>query len=84
MTLPLWFDPARVVLSVDVTAMLARGVHPLHEVKEILQRGVPGCIVELRSTFEPAPLLDVCREMGMEVWCEGEPGAYHTCIRKPG
>ncbi|BDU71708.1 sulfurtransferase TusA family protein [Mesoterricola silvestris] len=84
MTLPPWFDPAQVILSVDVTAMLAKGVHPLQAVRDTLDACAPGSIVELRSTFEPAPLLEVFRGLGMEVWCEGGPGAFHTCIRKSG
>lgn len=84
MSAPAWYDPARVILSVDVTAMLAKGVHPLQPVREALQACAPGSIVELRSTFEPAPLLEVFRELRMDVWCEGEAGAFRTCIRKPG
>ncbi len=83
-TPPLWFDPARVILSVDVSAMLARGVHPLQQVQESLESAAPGDIVELRSAFEPAPLLQFFRDRRMEVWCGEEAGSFHTCIRKPG
>lgn len=80
-TLPPWYDPAKVVLSVDVAAVLATGEHPLFPVRKALAQGAPGAIVELRSRFEPTPLLDVFRAEGLEVWCgASEGGLFHTCI----
>jgi hypothetical protein len=71
-----------VILSVDVAAFLDRGVHPLQTVREALGAAAPGDIVELESTFEPAPLLEVFSGEGMDVWCAGEDGIYLTSIRK--
>ena len=83
LALPSWYDPAAVVLSVDVAAVLATGEHPLQRVRQTLVQGTPGAIVELRSPFEPTPLLDVFRGEGMTVWCGQEGDQFHTCILKP-
>lgn len=81
--LPTWYDPAKVVLSVDVTALLASGEHPLARVKKAVAQGLSGAIVELRSSFEPTPLITLFREEGLDVWCALAGGQFHTCILKP-
>lgn len=80
---PDWFDPSRVVLVVDAAAALASGVHPLHRVREALAACCAGGIVEVRSAFEPAPLLDTMKAEGMGVWCGRTGPDYRTCILKP-
>lgn len=79
---PGWVDPSKVVLSVDAAELLAQGVHPLVRVREALARCGQGGIVEVRSAFEPAPLLDTMRAEGMAAWCGREGEVYRTCILK--
>jgi hypothetical protein len=81
--LPDWYDPAKVVLSIDVAAALASGEHPLNRVRKALAAAGPGGIVELRSAFEPAPLLDVMRGEGRPAVCVRKGEACHTVIRNP-
>ena len=39
-------------------------------------------IVALRSAFEPAPLLELFRQEGAQVWCAREGAVFLTCILK--
>ena len=52
---PDWCDPAQVVLDLDVTALLATGEHPLERVKLAVAQCAPGQVVQLTSSFQPAP-----------------------------
>lgn len=80
--LPAWYDPAKVILDLDVAALMATGEHPLERVREAIARCQPGEIVALSSPFRPEPLLGVFRSSGAQVWC-GPQGALHrTLIRK--
>jgi len=81
---PAWYQPARVILDLDVTALLATGEHPLGRVKRAVQGSAPGDIVALHSCFRPEPLLDTFREEGLGVWCVLREGLHRTFICKPG
>jgi hypothetical protein len=81
--LPAWYDPAKVMLELDVAPLLAKGEHPLARIKQAVAACAPGEIVELRSGFRPEPLLFVFQSDGLEVWCGREGAQFRTCIRKP-
>ena len=81
--MPAWYDPAKVILDLDVAALMATGEHPLERARQAVARSGPGEIVALLSPFRPAPLLEVFREAGMLVWCGPEGALFRTCIRKP-
>lgn len=81
--LPEWFDSGRVVLRIEVAEFLARGEHPLAAAQKAVAACGSGDIVELRSDFPPAPLMDIFREAGMALACVREEGVFRTCIRKP-
>ncbi|MBI3131747.1 MAG: DUF1858 domain-containing protein [Acidobacteria bacterium] len=80
---PEWFDETRVVTTLDVTAMLAEGTHPLALVRRLLAEHPAGAIVRLRSPFEPAPLLDHALEEGWWTAVLKEGEAYLTALRRP-
>ena len=79
---PDWYDPARVVMDLDVAALLATGEHPLARVQAAVARCAPGEIVQLRSTFKPTPLLAAFTTEGLRVWCGHEGDLFRTCICK--
>ena len=79
---PDWVDPSKVVLDLDVTALLATGEHPLERVKQAVAQCAPGQIVQLRSSFQPAPLLALFTAEGLRVWCGQEGPLFRTCIGK--
>jgi len=80
--LPAWFDPGKVVLTLDASPLLAAGEHPLARIKQAVAACAPGEIVELRSGFRPEPLLFVFQSAGLEVWCGQDGTGFRTCIRK--
>lgn len=80
---PAWYDPAKVVLDLDVTALLAAGEHPLARVKQAVAQSAPGEIVALRSGFRPEPLISIFQSDGIQVWCGREGALFLTCICKP-
>lgn len=82
MSLPAWFDPARVILEINVANLLATGEHPLPRVQAALAAAAPGAQVLLHSSFEPAPLLDVMRSLGLDAWCGRNGDSYRTLILK--
>jgi len=80
---PDWCDAAKVVLDLDVTALLATAEHPLERVKLAVAQCASGQVVQLRSSFQPAPLLALFTAEGMRVWCGQEGALFRTCIGKP-
>jgi hypothetical protein len=80
---PDWYDPSRLVLDLDVAALLATGEHPLERVKLAVAASAPGEIIQLRSPFLPAPLVTLFTGEGMRVWCGKEGPLFRTCISKP-
>lgn len=57
------FDPA-VVTDLDVRELLARGLEPLPVILELADALEPGCVLHIRSPFQPAPLYGVMAERG--------------------
>ena len=82
-TLPAWYEPAHVILDLDVAALMATGEHPLERVQAVFAVSQPGQILALTSPFRPEPLLEVFRSAGAQVWCGPQGELHRTLIRKP-
>ena len=74
---PDWVTRGRVVQDVDAGSLLARGVHPLREIREAVGGLGPGEFVILRAPFRPEPLLGAMRREGAQVYCTAE-GECHV------
>jgi carbamoylphosphate synthase small subunit len=80
---PPWYDAARVVAAVDADAMLARGDHPLGEVRRHVQSLGCHMIVCVDAGFVPAPLVDAFRKQGCQVATFPiADGRYRTAITR--
>ena len=79
---PAWYDPAKVILDLDVAPLLAAGEHPLARLRAAVADCAPGEIVLVRSGFRPEPLIFVFQSDGQAVWSSQENGHFFTCIRK--
>lgn len=79
---PDWVETARMVETLDVSALLAGGKHPLANVRQTLGVHPVGAIVCLRSPFPPAPLLDHAREEGWQAAVIREGDGYLTALRR--
>jgi hypothetical protein len=82
-TPPPWFDSAQVAEALDADALLAAGEHPLGAARKALARHPPGAVITIRSSFEPAPLIDQLAESGLLVACMPQGAGFLTALRKP-
>jgi uncharacterized protein (DUF2249 family) len=69
---PSWFDEKRIVESMDGRPMIEAGERPLDSVMSTLGRLSKGKILELTTPFEPAPLIDLAKQKGFQVWSKEE------------
>lgn len=80
---PFWFNPEKVIESVDARPMLAQGIHPVTEVFERLTGMQNGEILLLISGFPPAPLIDKAKNKGYEVFMhQKDEDEFHTFFLK--
>jgi len=82
-TRPEWFDPAKIVASLDEKAS-DPGKMPIVSVLQQVAALQPGEILELITTFLPAPGIDILRKKNLLVWSmEGESNLIRTFVSKP-
>ena len=65
---PEWFDRLKIVDTVDARPLIEAGEQPVTVVMAHLKRLGPGQIFALITPFVPAPLIDLARKQGYEVW----------------
>jgi len=81
---PGWFDKARIVASIDERGIGDNDRMPLVTLNEEATRLQPGEIVELVTTFIPAPGIDIMKQRGFAVWAlEETPELIKTYFTKP-
>ena len=80
---PEWFDPEKVVASIDERAA---DPHKM-PIVTVLQRAVtlrPGEVLELITTFLPAPGIEIMKTKGLLVWSSQQaPELVRTYVSKP-
>lgn len=69
---PQWFDPSKIVKSLDARLILESGQHPMSQVLEELKGLKSGDIYELITPFLPAPLKDLAEQKGYRAWAKQE------------
>lgn len=79
---PSWFREEDVRAVLDAADLLASGGHPLAAVRRALEALPPAAVVELRSDFEPAPLLERMRSEGIEAACVRDGDRFRTVLRR--
>lgn len=65
---PGWFHPSRIVSSFDATAAINSGESPLSEVMQRSHCLGQNEILELKTPFIPAPIIDLLQEKKFSVW----------------
>ncbi|GAO30146.1 DUF1858 domain-containing protein [Geofilum rubicundum] len=65
--LPDWLGDSQVVRSFDATDVINRGESPMAAVLSTARQLGEGEVLELKSPFVPAPLLDMLKEQGFAV-----------------
>jgi hypothetical protein len=75
---PSWFDPTKVVRTIDADAMLAAGQAPLNAVFAAAGALAPGEILEVTAAFRPVPLLESLQKQGRLCYLlASAPGRFH-------
>lgn len=82
---PVWMENATVARSLDARPVIAGGGHPLEQVLGEL-KGLPtGSVYLLITPFLPAPLLDLLKKQGHQVWSrKNDEGLHENFVRKGG
>jgi len=65
---PAWWEPDKVVLTLDARPILNAGEKPLSRVMADFSKLQKGQIYRLIAPFEPAPLIDIGKDRGLESW----------------
>lgn len=76
---PAWLTEGTVVETIDGSAMLEQGIHPIGKVREVCARLQPGELLQLLTPFRPQPLIDTMGRSGLQVFsAETSPGTHST------
>jgi hypothetical protein len=80
---PNWMQNATVARSLDARPVIAGGGHPLEQVLRELKELPAGSIYLLITPFLPAPLLDLMKKQGYQVWSrKNDEGRHENYIHK--
>ena len=81
---PDWFDPSRIVKSLDARLIIEAGQQPMSQVLDELKVIKPGEIYELITPFIPAPLIDIAKKKEYQTWSQQvEPDVFQTYFHVP-
>lgn len=76
---PPWAEDKNVVQTIDVRPLIEQGEHPKEHVLKQSAKLSSGEVLQLLTPFKPAPLMDILRQRGFQVWADD-----HRCfIYKP-
>jgi hypothetical protein len=79
---PEWFSEADVVDRFDATRMINSGESPMNEVLSRAKNLGQSKILELRTPFIPAPILEMLMGKGYQVWSQQDKRGVSSFIRK--
>jgi len=80
---PEWFDESRITVSIDEKATDPNKM-PLTVILKEAAHMKPGEIIELKTTFLPAPGIDIMKKKGLLTWSiEEASGLVKTYVSKP-
>ncbi len=65
---PFWFKTGSIVKTIDARPMLERGEHPVGLVLEEIRHVDEGEILELITSFVPAPLIEKVQDKNFYAW----------------
>lgn len=71
-SVPKWFNPEMVKLTLDAVPLIESGDQPLPLITKKLNELREGDIFELVTPFVPAPAVDMGKKRGLEVWVKKE------------
>lgn len=63
---PDWFDEAKIVRQFDASPIINSGGSPMAEILEFAKELQQGEILEIKTPFVPAPIIDMLKEKGFK------------------
>jgi hypothetical protein len=66
---PAWFDQSKIVSWLNATPIINSGASPMTEILQQANLLKTGEILELTTPFIPAPIIDMLRSKGFNVYC---------------
>lgn len=63
---PDWFDAARIAQRFDASSIINAGGSPMADILSLAQKLQPGEILELKTPFVPAPIIDMLKDKGFK------------------
>lgn len=82
--LPDWFDEGRVIHFFDATEVINRGESPMSAVLGDARQLKGDEILKLKAPFIPAPLLDMLKEQGFEVFSLQKEDGVISYVKRTG
>jgi uncharacterized protein (DUF2249 family) len=79
---PEWFNESKIVESFDAIPVINSGGHPMADVMTLAQKLQPGEILELKTPFVPAPLIDMLKSKGFESFSVTEGEEVRSYFKK--
>lgn len=80
---PGWVTNGTLQHSIDADALLASGEHPLAAVQRAVACLGPNETLQIRSSFRPAPLIDMMREKELQIYYrEVSPDHHETWLAR--
>jgi hypothetical protein len=80
---PDWMQTITIARTLDARPIIAGGGHPLEQVLRELRELHAGSIYLLITPFLPAPLLDLVKKQGHQVWSrKNDEGLHENYVRK--
>jgi len=79
---PEWLSPGRISQRYDATPLINSGGSPMTEIVSKVNNLLPGEILELKTPFIPAPIIDLLKEKGFRIFSRKEEGIVLSYITK--
>ncbi len=79
-TRPEWFNEAKIKQRFDATPVINSGGSPMAEILKIAQNLNPGEILELKTPFVPAPIIDLLTGKGFKTFSLEKGGVVLTYV----
>lgn len=82
--IPQWFDESKIAIHFDASPVINSGGSPMADILSMSQKLNPGEIMELKTPFVPAPIIDILKGKDFRVYSRETQDGVKTYISKKG
>lgn len=80
---PQWFDHSKIKVRFDATSIINSGGSPMAEILTNAQKLKPGEVLELKTPFVPAPILNILKEKGFQLYLVQKENEVLSYLKQP-